>query len=88
MSRAPFRVDLHAHYVGRDLIEAATAAPARYGVRIELDGAGGIFGRANGVGFGGKESGRRVHLAWDFWTRIDSTNAVMVRVCDDREKGR
>ena len=40
------------------------------------------------MGFGGKESGRRVHLAWDFWTRIDSTNAVMVRVCDDREKGR
>ena len=41
MSPAPFRVDLHAHYVGRDLIEAAKAAPARYGVRIELDGAGG-----------------------------------------------
>src|SRR5919199_3231517 len=41
MSPAPFRVDLHAHYVGRDLIEAAKSDPARYGLRIELDGAGG-----------------------------------------------
>ena len=41
MSRAPFRVDLHAHYVGRDLIEATKLDPARYGLRIELDEAGG-----------------------------------------------
>src|SRR5436305_12149074 len=41
MNQAPFRVDLHAHYVGRDLIEAANADPARYGLRIELDEAGG-----------------------------------------------
>jgi aminocarboxymuconate-semialdehyde decarboxylase len=41
MRQGPFRVDLHAHYVGRDLIEAAKADPARYGLRIELDEAGG-----------------------------------------------
>ena len=36
----PFRVDLHAHYVGRDLIEAVKAHPERYGPRIEVDARG------------------------------------------------
>jgi len=34
------RIDLHAHYVGRDLIEAAKAQPAHYGIQFEIDGAG------------------------------------------------
>jgi hypothetical protein len=37
---APLRVDLHAHYVGRELIDAATAHPERYGLRIEVDASG------------------------------------------------
>jgi len=36
----PDRVDLHAHHVGRDLIESAKANPARYGLRIEQDASG------------------------------------------------
>ena len=36
----PDRVDLHAHHVGRDLIETARANPARYGLRIEQDASG------------------------------------------------
>lgn len=34
-------VDIHAHYVGRDLIKAAKADPSRHGLRIVIDAAGG-----------------------------------------------
>jgi aminocarboxymuconate-semialdehyde decarboxylase len=33
----PRRVDLHAHHVGRDLIDEVQARPERYGVRLEID---------------------------------------------------
>src|SRR5438552_19180603 len=34
------RIDLHAHYVGRDLIDAAKASPERYGIEFVQDAAG------------------------------------------------
>ena len=36
----PFRIDLHAHHVGTDLIEAARSDPGRFGLRIEVDSSG------------------------------------------------